>query len=270
MRTPSLHAERLVQLLQRRKIATMAECKKALGTKVDVSVFRKLKPLGYRSSYSHRGSYYTLQQIPRFDEHGLWSYNSVWFSRYGTLLASAEAFVNRCEAGYFTAELQNLLHAGVKQPLLQLVRQGRIAREKVAGRYLYCSIDAVRQQRQMRARRQRQAEPGLGAGLLQGERVSAEVKAAMVLFFSLLDEKQRRLGAGLESLKLGPGGDRQVAEVLGMDPHTVARGKHELLEHDFEVERVRRGGGGRKPVKQNARSHPSHRRVDEARHRRRP
>ena len=248
MRTPSLHAERLVQLLRRRKIATMAECKKALGTKVDVTVFRKLKPLGYRSSYSHRGSYYTLQQIPRFDEHGLWSYNSVWFSRYGTLVATAEAFVNRSEAGYFTEELQNLLHAGVKQPLLQLVRQGRIAREKVAGRYLYCSIDAVRQQRQMRARRQRQAEPGWGAGLLQGEGVCEEVKAAIVLFFSLLDEKQRRLGAGLESLKLGHGGDRQVAEFLGMDPHTVARGKHELLEHDFEVERVRRSGGGRKPV----------------------
>ncbi len=248
MRTPSLHAERLLQLLRRRKIATMAECKKALGTKVDVSVFRKLKPLGYRSSYSHRGSYYTLQQIPRFDEHGLWSYNSVWFSRYGTLLATTEAFVNRSESGYFTEELQKLLHAGVKQPLLQLVQQGRIAREKVAGRYLYCSIDAVRQQRQRRARRQRQAEPELGAGLLPGAGVCAEVQAAIVLFFSLLDEKQRRLGAGLESLKLGPGGDRQVAEFLGMDPHTVARGKHELLAHDFEVERVRRSGGGRKPV----------------------
>ncbi len=67
MRTPSLHAERLVQLLLRRKIATMPECKKALGTKVDVTVFRKLKPLVYRSSYSHRGSYYTLHQIPLFD-----------------------------------------------------------------------------------------------------------------------------------------------------------------------------------------------------------
>ena len=35
---------------------------------------------------------------------------------------------------------------------------------------------------------------------------------------SLLDEKQRRLYAGPESLKLGYGGDRKVAEFLGMDP----------------------------------------------------
>ncbi len=34
-----------------------------------------------------------------------------------------------------------------------------------------------------------------------------ELKAAIVLFYSLLDEQQRRLYAGLESLRLGHGGD---------------------------------------------------------------
>lgn len=36
-----------VELLQDRKIATLAELKAALGTGVDMTVFRKLKPLGY-------------------------------------------------------------------------------------------------------------------------------------------------------------------------------------------------------------------------------
>jgi hypothetical protein len=34
-----------------------------------------------------------------------------------------------------------------------------------------------------------------------------ELKAAILLFYSLLDEQQRRLFAGLESIKLGHGGD---------------------------------------------------------------
>jgi hypothetical protein len=43
-----------------------------------------------------------------------------------------------------------------------------------------------------------------------------ELKAAIVLFYSLLDEQQRRLYAGLESLRLGRGGDVQLGDFLGI------------------------------------------------------
>ena len=59
---------------------------------VDVTVFRKLKPLDYLTSYSHRGRYYTLREIARFDDNGLWSQAEVWFSRFGTLLATEVSF----------------------------------------------------------------------------------------------------------------------------------------------------------------------------------
>jgi hypothetical protein len=62
----------------------------------------------------------------------------------------------------------------------------------------------------------------------------------------MLDEKQRRLYAGLESLKIGYGGDQRLAEFIGMDPHTVAKGRRELLEQDVEADRIRKAGGGRK------------------------
>jgi hypothetical protein len=75
-----------------------------------------------------------------------------------------------------------------------------------------------------------------------------ELKTAIILFYSLLDEQQRRLYAGLESLKLGRGGDPQLAEFLGLDPHTVSRGRQELLDQNVAIGRVRRSGGGRKPV----------------------
>jgi len=132
MRPESFHADDLARVLRRGKVATMPELKKALGTEVDVTVFRKLKQLSYRTSYSHRGSYYTLNETAQFDAKGLWSFDSVWFSRQGTLLATAQALVKNSEAGYFVEELDDVLHVGTKDPLLRLVEQQRIARESLS------------------------------------------------------------------------------------------------------------------------------------------
>lgn len=248
MRTESFHADDLARVLRRNKIATMPELKLALGTQVDVTVFRKLKQLAYRTSYSHRGSYYTLDETAHFDQSGLWSFQSVWFSRQGTLLDTAQAFVENSQAGHFAEELDHLLHVGTKEPLLRLVQQERIARESVEGLYLYCSTNPILRERQLLARRVLQAEPSLAAGLADVESMADELQAAIVLFSSMLNEKQRRLYAGLESLKLGYGGDQRIAAFIGMDPHTVAKGRRELLIQDMETGRVRKAGGGRRPL----------------------
>ena len=226
----------------------MPELKKALGTEVDVTVFRKLKQLAYRTSYSHRGAYYALDETTHFDQDGLWSFQSVWFSRWGTLLDTTEAFVEHSAAGCFVEELDHSLHTGTKEPLLKLVQQERVTRQPVGGLYLYCSIKTVLRERQLLARRVLQSDPQLAGSAIVADEVSDELKAAIVLFFSMLDEKQRRLYAGLESLKLGYGGDRRIADFIGLDPHTVAKGRRELLEQDFAVDRIRQAGGGRKPV----------------------
>jgi hypothetical protein len=225
----------------------MDEMKAALGTRGDATVFRLLADLAYRTSYSHRGRYYTLDEVADFDEDGLWSYESVWFSIYGTLLATAEAIVEEGEFGYFVDELDNVLHVGTKDALRKLVGDGRLCREKVEGRYLYCSAESVVRRQQVLARRTYN-ERTLGGALPEPDAMHDELKAAIILFFSLLDEKQRRLYAGLESLKLGHGGDRRMAKLLGMGVGAVARGRRELMERDVEVDRVRRDGAGRKLV----------------------
>jgi len=261
MRTEHFHADDIATLLKRKTIATMPELKAALGSDADITVFRKLKSLSYRSSYSHRGRYYTLDALTRFDNRGLWSCRGVWFSTQGSLLATAEAFIVDSEAGYFTDELASGLQVGVKEALLQLHRAGRIARERVAGRYLHLSTDPAVRRRQLAARHvARPREPvRWRAGLIAGAPLSDELKTALVLMFGLLDEKQRRLYAGFESLKYGHGGDRKVADVLGLDVATVARGRRELLSRDVEIDRVRRAGGGRHAVEKKRRrsSRPS-------------
>ena len=248
MRIETFHSDRLLQLLRERKIVSMVEMKAALGTDVDVTVFRKLKDLKYHTSYSHRGSFYALDEMIGFDDAGLWSERDIWFSRYGTLVNTAEAFVTRSDAGYYAEELDNELHVETRAALLKLVRTERLARQEILGRYLYQASEAVVAERQVTLRRLWETRPALGRNLIGAEVVPEELKAAMVLFASLLDEKQRRLYAGLESLQLGYGGDSAVAEFLGMDNHTVAKGRRQLLAQDIEVERLRRAGGGRKAV----------------------
>jgi hypothetical protein len=247
MRPLSFRSDELRSLLLRNRIATLGELKQALGTAVDVTVFRKLRSLDYLTSYSHRGRYYTLREIASFDDNGLWSQATVWFSRFGTLLATAEAFVNRSPRGYFADELAPALHVEVQDALHHLAQQRRISRQIVSGRYLYTAIDRNVQRGQLLTRRSVEALPTVAdASVLDVP--PEELKAAILLFYSLLDEQQRRLYAGLESLKLGRGGDRQLADFLDLDSHTVARGRQQLLAQDVEVDRARKAGGGRKPV----------------------
>jgi hypothetical protein len=247
MRPLFFRPDALRRLLLRNKIATLDELKQALGTPVDVTVFRKLKPLDYLTSYSHRGRYYTLREIARFDDRGLWSQAEVWFSRFGTLLATADAFIQRSPRGYFADELAPDLHVEVQDALHQLTQQGRVSRQIVSGRYLYTATDPTVQRRQLLARRTVEFLPTV-VDVSVLEVAPEEVKAAILLFYSLLDEQQRRLYAGLESLKLGRGGDRQLADFLDLDPHTVARGRQQLLTQDVAVDRARKAGAGRKRV----------------------
>jgi hypothetical protein len=247
MRHPLFSLGAMRQFLLRNQIADLSQLKEALGTTVDVTVFRKLRQLDHLTSYSHRGRYYALRELAHFDADGLWSCQSVWFSRYGTLLSTAENFVNQSSAGAFAEELAEALHVEVHDALLQLVRQGRIARQQVSNLYLYTSISSDVRRLQLLARRTSQSIP-VATDFSKLEVSPNDLKAAIVLFYSLLDEQQRRLYAGLESLRLGRGGDSQLAEFLGLDSHTIARGRQHLLDQDVEIGRMRRAGAGRKPV----------------------
>ena len=64
-------AERLVELFRRQTVATFPELAAALETSANRTVFRKLSELDYRTSYSHRGAYYTLDSLARYD--ALWA-----------------------------------------------------------------------------------------------------------------------------------------------------------------------------------------------------
>jgi len=246
MNTPKYHLHTLKQFFDRHKIATLDQLQEVLGNPARCTVFRKLGDLQYLSSYSHRGKYYTLKSIARFTKQGLWSFRSVWFSRFGNLLQTCEAFVHYSDAGYSAAELKDILQVKTKHALTQLVRDGRLQRETFDSIYVYLSAQKEVASRQIETREALLEQSPASLIVVNPDLATDEAKALLVLFCSMLNERQRRLYAGLESLKLGHGGDAHIASLLGMDPHTVAKGRRELMEADLTAtDSVRAPGAGR-------------------------
>ena len=75
-----------------------------------------------------------------------------------------------------------------------------------------------------------------------------EIERQLRQYYQSLSEKDRRRYAAVEAIKLGHGGTRYIAHVLGCDPQTVKDGMRELkqLPDDPAGDRVRKPGGGRK------------------------
>ena len=242
----------LLVFLTKEKVATMQALKKMAGTDADISIYRALKRLSYRTSYSHGGRYYALCKVVRFDDDGLWAARNVWFSKHGTLSKTLERLIDLSERGCFAEELETRLHVGVRESLLRLVNQGRVQRERISRSYLYVSKKPSIRRRQLAAYLAEEGA-GCGLGLLVPGSANEEVKAAIILFAALLDEQQRRLFAGLETILLGRNAETWIADILGVHRQTVAKGRRELLNGDIDFERVRKKGAGRPRVEKKRR-----------------
>jgi len=235
--------------LEQYKIATLEDLKKALGCDVRMTIYRKLKELNFRTSYSHRGKYYTLKKTPQFNEAGIWSSKSVWFSSYGTLLETTKELVIKSDMGYSAVELEEVLHVSVKESLMTLFKKGCLFREQFSGVYIYFAISTGIQKGQ--AINRKKHRKSTNTLLVRGEDGLSQhdLNTVIILFFSFLNEKQKRIYSGLESMRIGYGGDQIIANLLSLNCHTVAKGRKEIMEDGIEVERIRKNGGGRISIK---------------------
>jgi hypothetical protein len=147
-------AARLAQLFQRNQTMDFASIAKAARGRSRRSLFRDLASLEYLTSYTHAGRYYTLSDLPQFDEHGLWFYKGTGFSRAGTLKTTLIELISTGEAGYTHHELKALLRVRVHNTLLALVHDKRVSREHLEKLYLYVNAKPERAAEQVTRRRE--------------------------------------------------------------------------------------------------------------------
>jgi hypothetical protein len=144
--------QKLVNWLRTRKVATMRHLQHQFQV-CHMTVFRALKKVGYHTSYNRNAGYYTLADVPKFDDWGLWAYRDVRFSRAGTLLETLVVLATQAPAGLTVDELEERLQTPVANLLSRLVQHGRLQRQILRGRqvvYLNPEAEQGRQQWEQR------------------------------------------------------------------------------------------------------------------------
>ncbi len=143
----------LVRLFRRSLIADLPTLQHTLDTTSRTTVYRALSALGYLSSCSHAGRFYTLMEIPTFDQDGLWRHGGVLFSKYRTLRETLVRLVAGAPAGRTHAELKEQLRLRVQDTLHDLIGEEMIDRVRIQRLFVYVSIEQAVSEAQIARRK---------------------------------------------------------------------------------------------------------------------
>ena len=117
-----------------------------------ITVRRRLKKWKTYTSINKNGRYYTLPQIPMFDENGLWKYQTVLFSKYGNLKQTTIELIRRSQVGLSAGDIAKIIEIPSSSSFFtQIKNVAGIQREKYQGRFTYFSDIPDHYQRQKRA-----------------------------------------------------------------------------------------------------------------------
>jgi len=142
----------LKELFIKRKVLTINEVICAVQATTRMTAYKYMRQLGYLSSYTHSGMYYTLLNIPEFDSDGLWHFGDIGFSKHGTLMETIIHLINNSKNGRTSSDLEKQQRVYVQNAILSLVKDKKISREKQDGVYVYFSTDPETSRKQMEKR----------------------------------------------------------------------------------------------------------------------
>ena len=112
------------------------------------SFHRDLAKLRCITSYTDNSRYYTLPDTPDYDEHGLWRYDSIMFSRNSTAKETVRILICESSSGLSHAELQGILGIRLYNPLKALVQEKAIISVTDGNKLIFFSGDETVSQRQ--------------------------------------------------------------------------------------------------------------------------
>ncbi len=153
--------ETLKKVFLKRCVLEITDVYKIMQTNSRTTAYRHLQKVGALSSYSHARKYYTLKEIPEFDENGLWHYGDISFSKYRTLTDTIVNLVSNCDRGKSCSELEKQQRVYVQNALLSLVNSKKLIRQEMNGIYIYYSSDPTKRSSQIHKRSSQKARAPL-------------------------------------------------------------------------------------------------------------
>jgi hypothetical protein len=116
------------------------------------TIRRRLKAWGALASFNYNSRFYTLPDLPQFDEQGLWFHQAIGFSRHGHLPQTIAALVCQSPSGLTAAQLGQRLQLNPRSFLWQFHQHPDLQRQKYHGHYLYLAADPIVAARQIALR----------------------------------------------------------------------------------------------------------------------
>jgi len=208
MTSKSEQKRKVEKLFTKEKVVTIEALKNALDTDFSKTVFRYLKEMGYLSSYNNAGKFYTLLNIPRFDEYGLWQYETAYFSRFGTLKSTISSMIDDSHEGFTHGELKQLLQCRVQNTLNDLIKNNIVTRESINGLFVYVSADQKKAVGQISLREKK----GIGKDQVMGIELPLIIEILLELLrTSIWDNKAISRSLHIRNVSVT---EQQVEEVL--------------------------------------------------------
>jgi hypothetical protein len=131
-------AAQALRVFQADKIVTVEQLASLLGSPV-VTARRYLRRWNAFTSYNLKGMYYTLPDIPVFDDQGLWMYQQARFTRHGNLRHTIVHLVRQSTAGLTAGEIGRIVGLNPSSFMHHFHDVAGLRREQLGGRYLYFS-----------------------------------------------------------------------------------------------------------------------------------
>lgn len=144
-------ADALLRRWRRKKVITLPELKQGLQSSVR-TIRRRLQEWGALASFNYNSRFYTLPELPQFDERGLWFHRDIGFSSHGHLPQTIVALVLQSPGGLTAAELGQHLRLDPRSFLWQFHQHPSLQREKYQGHYIYLAADPALAARQKAVR----------------------------------------------------------------------------------------------------------------------
>jgi hypothetical protein len=143
--------ENALRVLEKTKVVTLKQVVSFLkcsmpGARLKLNQWRAL------TSYNQNGRYYTLPDIPQFDENGLWRFKDVYFSKHGNLKKTIIYLVSNSSSGLTGKQIGDLLGLSPQSFLHHFRDCKGIVREKHDGVYAYFSDQSERYDQQIQSR----------------------------------------------------------------------------------------------------------------------
>ena len=113
---------------------------------------RRLREWDAHTSINCNGAYYTLADVPRFDNTGLWWCRQALFSRHGNLRETVCSLVAAAPAGLTSGELSAVLGMQARAFLSHFRVEPRVCRVRLGRGNLWLSSDPERHDRQLTVR----------------------------------------------------------------------------------------------------------------------